>query len=443
MQTTTLQTTTTQKTLLYKILTVAGLCLALLVMLSSVKDIIYERSSTKEKVEQDISESWSGPQTITGPILVIPYLKKEYTTIRYKYFLPDILNIKSDITREERHRGIYKVPVYLSKTHMGGQFDLSELEENQEIKWQDPYIVLGVSDIRGIKRSVEVQLNGEPYALKPGTKTNNIPQGLHVPFSVDTLKNKILNFELKLDLNGLKTFSVLPVGKYTKVDFSSPWPNPSFQGRYLPKSYDVSENGFTATWETSYFATNMKQLFEDCFTASSCQKFHDNAFGVTLHQGVDVYAQVNRSTKYAILFIGLTFVVFFLFEVLKDLRIHAIQYGLVGVALVLFYLLLMSLSEHIAFVWAYLIASLACIGLLSFYVTFVLKSIARGLVFGSMISGLYGALYLLIQAEDYALLLGAGFLFAVLAFIMVLTRHVDWAQMGQKADAVKERGVVS
>jgi inner membrane protein len=248
-----------------------------------------------------------------------------------------------------------------------------------------------------------------------------------------------LNFDVALELQGMESLSFLPTGKSTRVDLNSPWPHPKFEGRFLPKTREISGEGFSARWETSFFSSNMLEHLESCIRQNQCNAFQNNSFGVSLHQGVDIYLQAERSVKYALLFVGLTFVAFLLFEILKGLRIHAVQYGLVGIALALFYLLLISLSEHIAFGLSYIIASIACVSLISFYVSFVLRSAARGLIFAGTLSGLYGALYMLIRSEDYALLMGSGLLFGVLTFIMVITRDIDWYKIeaGAKQQLVK------
>jgi inner membrane protein len=237
-------------------------------------------------------------------------------------------------------------------------------------------------------------------------------------------------FEAKLPLKGLQRIDFVPTGRESVVVLKSTWPHPSFYGRYLPR-HETGENGFSAEWRTSYFATNLNQLYAQCGRA--CAAFDAVAHGVELFRPVDVYQQLERSTKYGFLFIGLTFLVFFLFEVLRRLPIHPVQYGLVGFALATFFLLLLSLAEHIAFGLAYAVASLASIALIAVYVSSVLRSLVRGAVLGAMLTGLYAMLYLLLQSEDQALLFGSVGIFAVLATVMLATRHVDWYALSEPA----------
>lgn len=450
-----------QKTLIYKFLMIGGLAILLLVPLAMIQGIIHERQSYRQTVISEIGASSTGAQRITGAILVAPYKEtitreneiyedgkkqtvfKEEQVRRYHYYLPEALAINGNVLTEERYRGIYKIPVYTAGLKLKGHFDLPQhldIKENLErITWEKPYLVLGIQDIRGINRSVRLAVNQQDVPFLPGTQTEFFPQGIHAPLNIGYDRPQRLAFDIDLELQGMQQLSFLPTGKFTKVNLTSPWPHPSFTGKFLPKTREVTDLGFAASWETSFFASNMLQYLQTCTQTAKCYEFEANHFGVSLHQGVDQYLQAERSVKYALLFIGLTFVAFFLFEVLKGLPIHPIQYGLVGMALALFYLLLISLSEHIAFGLAYAIASTACVSLLGFYVSFVLRSMIRGAVFGGALCGLYGALYLLTRSEDYALLMGSGLLFGVLAFIMALTRQVDWYKI--EASTRKQLGV--
>jgi inner membrane protein len=444
-----------QKTLLYKFLTIGGLAILLLIPLAMIDGVINERKHYRDGVIRDVAKSSTGQQTITGAILVVPYTEKvtKETSIkdggkvrkiakverysRKQYFLPEELTINADIETEERYRGIYKVPVYQANVTMAGSFSLPksfrDKEKDPNITFQQPYLVVGIEDIRGVQRNVSLEANQETVVLMPGSNTHFISQGLHALLPMKHAYSQKLDFNVSMALQGMKQLSFLPTGKFTQVSLSSLWPHPSFIGRFLPKTRTVSDEGFTANWQTSLFSSNMQEYLAACTKNNKCQSFNNNYFGVSLHQGVDVYLQAERSVKYAVLFIGLTFVAFFLFEVLKGLPIHAVQYGLVGVALALFYFLLISLSEHIAFGLAYVIAAAACVGLLGFYVSFVLRSLSKGLVFGGTLVALYAALYVLIRSEDYALLMGSILLFGVLAFIMIITRDVNWYQIESSA----------
>lgn len=444
-----------QKTLLYKLLTIGGLAILLLIPLVMIDGVITERKNYRDEVIREVARSSTGEQTITGAILAIPYTEKVMKTVWTKdgettkktlkeerrhyteYVLPEEINVSGSIETEERYRGIYKIPVYQATVNMKGYFEtpknIRKKKDNPNITWGTPYIVLGVEDVRGVDRSIHLQVNETMTDFLPGTKTAFVSQGVHALLPTHHRHASRVDFTIDLALQGMKQLLFLPTGKFTQVSLSSQWPHPSFIGRFLPKTRSISEEGFSANWETSLFSSNMEEYFQHCAAGKQCQSFNNNSFGVALYQGVDVYLQAERSVKYALLFIGLTFVAFFLFEVLKGLPIHAVQYGLVGVALALFYFLLISLSEHIAFALAYVIAALVCVGLLGFYVTFVLRNIAKGLMFSATLVALYGALYVLIGSEDYALLMGSFLLFGILACVMILTRNVNWYQVESNA----------
>jgi inner membrane protein len=236
-----------------------------------------------------------------------------------------------------------------------------------------------------------------------------------------------------LNLQGMERLEFVPAGKETIVKVRSAWPHPSFVGRFLPERRTVTDTGFDATWHATYFASDMEQLWNGC-GQRECPALTENLLGVAFIQPVDIYLQAERTVKYGVLFLGLTFAVFFLFELFKWLAIHPIQYGLVGVALAIFYLLLLSLSEHLSFWLSYLIAATACVGLLGFYAAYVLRGVRRAAGFASLLAGLYGVLYVLLQLEDYALLMGSLLLFAIIAIVMALTRKVDWYQLGKASE---------
>ncbi len=444
-----------QKTLLYKVLAIGGVVLLLLIPLSIVNGVISERETFRDQVVRDVAKSSTGMQKIIGAILVIPYqqkvikntivhkggekhtVAKEVLQQKYHYLLPEVLDVNGQLSPQELYRGIYKVPTYLANIHLKGKFsiprDLSLAIASSQVVLQKPYLALGIKDVRGIHRSVDITVNGETLNVAPGSQVSFLEQGIHAKLPVGYLKQKHFEFSIDFDLQGMERLLFSPVGRFSQVSIDSPWPHPSFVGSFLPKQRDISQQGFNAKWETSFFATNMNEYLNKCISKQQCQALLTSGLGVSLHQGVDVYLQSERSAKYALLFIGLTFVAFFLFEILKGLPIHPIQYALVGVSLALFYFLLVSLSEHIAFSIAYGIAAICCVGLLGFYISFVLRSFIKSLMFSGAVVGLYVALYLLIQSVDYALLLGSVLLFCVLAAVMVITRRVDWYRIESSA----------
>jgi inner membrane protein len=255
------------------------------------------------------------------------------------------------------------------------------------------------------------------------------PQGVHADLkSLYSASDKSFALVIGLKLAGTERLNVIPVGVDTRVSMHSPWPHPSFVGRFLPETRSVDAQGFEAVWSVSHFSTNMAQVFESCVNGQ-CADLENTQFGVSFMQPVDVYSLTDRALKYGILFIGLTFSVFFLFEILKRMAIHPVQYGLVGLALAVFYQLLISLSEHMAFSVAYLIAAAASISLITFYVCYVLHSALRGLGFGCILAVLYGMLFLILKSEDHSLLMGSILVFLALSSAMYLTRNVDWYRL--------------
>ncbi len=255
--------------------------------------------------------------------------------------------------------------------------------------------------------------------------------GVHAPLKkIDPSKNIQLDFSFDLKLQGTGQLDITPIGRESLVTLKSDWPHPSFVGEYLPVKHEISDRGFSAQWSASFFSTNLEESWKNCVTQSNCQVFSSRHFGISFINPVDQYLKSERAIKYALLFIFLTFAGFFLFEVLKCMAVHPVQYGLVGVALALFYLLLLSLSEHISFSLAYLISSSACVLLIGFYVSHVLGSFTRGMGFSIAMATLYGMLFGLLRSEDYALLMGSLLVFGLLGVVMVLTRKLDWYSVG-------------
>lgn len=438
-----------QKPLFYKFLTIAALMLGLLIPINMISEVVHERQFYKESAMQDIARSWSGSQQVSAAVLAIPYkeatkreddiyvdgkrrtVTKKVLLNKMLYVLPDRLQIDGLINTEERYRGIYSVPVYTAEVEIDGSFTLKNAlglkDKIENIAWGKPYLMLGVSDIRGIQRSVSLSVDGVKKEFLPGTGSTLLAQGIHAELGkMDFSKPQTISFNIQMALQGMEKLHFSPTAKHTKMKLASGWAHPSFTGNFLPTEREVNKDGFTAEWETSFFATNMQENLAKCSARQDCNAFLNNSMGLEFKEGVNVYQQTERSMKYALLFVGLTFVAFFLFEILKGLRIHMVQYGLVGFALALFYLLLVSLSEHLAFYMAYMVAAAACISLLGFYVSAVLKSLRRGIAFGTALSALYGSLYLLIRSEDHALLLGSGLIFSTLALVMISTRKIDW-----------------
>ncbi len=434
--------------LLAKTLLIGLLSLIILIALGLVSGKVSEREHYKDDAKRSIAQSWTAAQKLTGPILVVPYeyryvkevwdknLEQYVSKTRVAkdklYFFPDELIVDGQLATEMRYRGIYEVPVYKSDVDVAGHFTIPKnfaYENHVDITWQSAYIVVGVTDVRGIQGDLSFQWQQQQMSFQPGTMIKQFSEGVHVDIGdLYHGQDKRYEFAFSLGLRGMDVLEFSPVGKRSQILLASNWLHPSFVGQFLPDNRRVDESGFRAEWNTSHFASNIEDAFSQC--QENCYKFDRVKLGVSLLQPVDVYKKTDRAIKYGILFVFLTFAVFFLFEVLKRLRIHPIQYGLVGLALALFYQLLIALSEHIAFGLAYFVSASACVGLLVFYVSYVLHSVVRSMGFGCVLAILYLVLFVIIRSQDNALLMGAGLLFVALAIFMFATRHVDWYSAG-------------
>ena len=432
----------------------------LMVPMTMIMGLIGERQNAKRGVLSEIAQSSTGEQSIVGPVLLVPYKRKVIHTQIVKdekgvekekkteqivdetlAFLPDSLEIDGDVSTFEKRRGIYTARLYSAPLKFKGRFLIPQGYYAQggagAFDFGSARLAIGIADPRGIKNSPDLVVDETKIAFVSGAHAPGMTAGMHAQLgALNDAQAHTINFAFDLGLQGMERLWFVPTGKSTQVSLKSNWPHPSFYGRYLPEPKTEGEanqtDGFSAKWRTSHFSTNLATLYADCVAdAGKCTAMAQNGFGVSLIQPANIYQQLERSAKYGFLFIGLTLIAFFLYEVLKRLAIHPIQYGLVGVALAMFYLLLTSLSEHIAFETAYAIASAACIGLLSFYVSFVLKSALRGISFGALLGALYGALYVLLRSEDHSLLLGSVLLFGLLTAVMVGTRKVDWYRVGE------------
>lgn len=425
------------RTLFIKLVLIGSLFLLLLLPLTAVERLVLERSEHRNEVRHSLMQSGNLPQTIAGPMLVVPYdvLEPGGTVIsRQHVILPQQLTINGDLKSDVLYRSLYRVRRFAMNGGLTGQFRIEPSElptASDTLKLGVPYLVIGVSDARGIHNQPELLWQGLGRTFLPGSPLPMLRNGIHVPLADLNLKEAHdYQFAVNLQLGGSESLQFTPLGRDTRVSLKSDWPHPSFDGNLSPATRNVSRNGFTANWQTSWFATNLNQRVLEAASKDQAELISDMNFGVTLVEPGDVYQQAVRAVKYGVLFVLLTFVACFLMETLYQLRIHPIQYALVGTALAMFFLLLLALAEHIGFPQAYSIASTACVGLITFYSRYMLGNRGRALGFFLMLSILYGALYGLLQSEESSLLLGALLLFAVLSTIMLLTRKLDWYQVG-------------
>ncbi len=430
-----------KESIMLRLLTIGFIILLLLIPVSMVESLISERQHREEEAIREVSSKWGEQQTITGVVLTVPYVSyskvyegdnttafKLVQTIEYAHFLPEELNVSGSVSPETRYRGIFEVIVYNAKVGLTGSFSRIGFEElnveEANILWNDAFISLGLSDLRGIQENITIKWDGKEYFFNPGVASNDIIQNgisTRIPIGFDKLSSGKHEFSLSLNFNGSSSLNFVPLGKVTKIDLKSSWGNPSFDGAFLPDTREVTAVGFTANWEVLHLNRSYPQKFKN-----SVLGIADSAFGVTLYVPVDDYQKSMRSAKYAAIFITLTFLIFFFVQILNGVKIHPIQYIIVGLALCVFYTLLVALSEHIPFVYSYLISSLSIIGLITVYSESIFKTRRLTILIGLILTGLYIYIYSIIQLEDYALLMGSIGLFSVLAITMYLSRKIDW-----------------
>jgi len=412
-----------------KVVGIGVLALLLLIPAGMVMNLVREREGAFNNVASEIGQKWGFPQTLTGPIITIPYLVqfvdnegKPHSTRHNAHFLPETLNVNGNINPELRYRGIYSVIVYSSRLKISGVFPKPNFSSwkiaNEDILWNEAYIEFGISDMRGIKNQVKMSLNGIEYDVNPGCSKEIFEAGITAPLPSITDK---INFALTLDLNGSNQLYFTPAGKISNIAVESNWSNPSFDGAFLPETREINEKGFRASWSILHLNRSYPQQWTD-----SDYQVSESQFGVKLLLPVDHYQKSMRSAKYAIMFIGLTFLAFFFIETLNRKKIHPIQYLLVGAALCIFYTLLLSLSEHVGFLWAYIVAAIAIISLISAYVYSILSSKRLVAITSGILVILYLYLFTILQLQDYALLMGSTGLFFVLAIVMYISRKINW-----------------
>lgn len=415
----------TNKILTKSIIT-AALILVMIIPTTFIQNLISERQDRQKEVVNEVSSKWAEPQTVSAPYLVIPYTTGEGGAQKQLIILPGQLNVKGNITEEDRQRSIYKVLLYRTGLNFNGSFNAApHLPASAVLQLNNAKLCFGLSDFRGIEDKMNITFGNVSYTLLPGLPVTTIDEkGLSVPVTItaDDFAHAI-NFNMDISLRGSGSLHFLPVSSYSNYNITSSWPNPSFDGNTLPVEHSISGNGFEGTWK--FIAANLP--FTDVIADSNVNT-KDIAFGVSLVQPADQYVKSMRSAKYAILIIGLTFVLFFVFELLQKKPVHPVQYALIGMALAIFYTLLISISEIILFEYAYSIAASATILLIGLYAKSHFGNWRSALIIGLLLIGLYGFIYVLISLEDTALLVGSIALFIVVAIIMYVTRKVNWYQ---------------
>ncbi len=415
-----------------KIGVVGFLILILLVPTFMITDLIRERESRSFSVKEEIGFKWGNSQTIIGPVLTIPYwdyLKKKdevFKIRKHVYILPDQLKVNGEMTPEIRYRSIYKVAVYNSLLSLEGSFENLDIDQfkipDENLLWDEASISIGITDMRGIKNDIKVLWKNQNLSVSPGVTATGKLLHSGINSIVPIEKGKSFNFKIEMDINGSKALNFVPVGGVTEVNLSSSWDNPSFSGAFLPDTREISEQGFNAYWKVLHLNRNFPQKW----ITENVRSFYDSQFGIDLLMPVDHYQKSSRSAKYAIMFITLTFLSFFFSEILNKYRIHPIQYLLVGLALIVFYTLLISFSEQIGFNPAYIMSTAAIVILITSYSWSIFKRFKPTAIVGGILLLLYSFMFVVIQTQDFALLIGSVGLFFALAVIMYLTRNVKW-----------------
>ena len=449
---TTQQTAATKSfftSLTFRSILIGLLMLVMLIPLIMVDGIVSERSRYHSSVIYDISKGWGEDQSITGPVLAVPYVEHQVSvetitgsdgqskTVSRDVFkdktmilLPEVLNINTKLNEAHRKRGIYDSLVYRAEIELTGHFDLSALpteSKRYSIRWKKAWLAVGLSDTKAINNTTPLDWDGSRTKFEPGTRmTKIIPSGFHANMAnTVTTKSKggvRPEFRIQLSVNGSKRFRFSPLGETTFSKVESGWPHPSFQGDVLPDSKIISNEGFSAEWVIPHLARNYPQSW---LMDEEEYRLQELSTGVDLFTPISLYSKVIRAVKYGGLFIGLTFLVFLIFEITVKARLHIIQYAIVGLSLSLFYLLLISLSEHIPFITAYIYAASTTVGIITLYTFAVLRSFGKGLFIMILLGSLYTALFFILQMEDYALLAGAGVMLFVLIILMIATRKIQ------------------
>lgn len=431
-----------KNSLFLKMLTIAGLMLVLVVPLMMIQGKVKDRSNEAWRVKHEIARQVSGEQLISGPMLIVPRVRRYLTEKsdceaprdcrleRHRQVLesaiPDTLTIDGELQTAMRYRGIYGTPVYRSLMQLEAVFPANwqrVKQPEQIVSSQPPLLVLQVADLRGLVERPQIFVNDVALPL---VETEQLPSGLGDSAVAVKLPGDIegaFTVKVRLNLNGTESLAALPLAKETRMALRADWPHPSFEGLVLPVEREVNDDGFSGQWRTNSLAAASAI---HCAQSDGLCSDEDQALRVRLVQPVTGLLSSERALKYSFLIVGLTFAAFFLFEVLRRYPLHAMQYLLVGLALAMFYLLLVALSEHVDFVWAYLSAALSCCALIGVYLMAVMRSPGAGWGFAASLLLVQGLIYGILMAEDYALLLGALLLFAALAVVMVVTRKLDW-----------------
>jgi inner membrane protein len=423
----------------FKVLGIALLALLMLIPLAQVNGLVGERESRAQEATRQIGARWGSAQTVGGPVLAVPVRCQRQrenaivTVEETEFLLPDRVAVSTTLAPELRSYGIYDSVVYTAALKVEGRFAQADFAlvgttDACTAQWARAQIRVPIADVHGIRRASTLRVGGQELAFGPDGGGLGDIATIGAPIALEpAMLAQPLAFAFELTLAGSERFALLPLARQTEAHVEGAWPDPGFDGSFVPAERHVDAHGFAADWQVLDLNRRIAQHWSAQATAALA--LSDGAFGVSLVRPANAYQQNVRAGKYGVLFIALTFVAFFLFEVLRGLRVHPVQYLLVGLALCTFYVVLLALSEQVGFSWAYIAAAGATIALVGGYAAAVLAQRRAGLVLGALLGLVYALLYGLVRSEDYALLMGSLALLAAVAALMVLTRRVDWYAM--------------
>lgn len=437
-----------------KLALIGVILVVLMVPLLMLNGLVHERQERGREVAEEIARASSRAQHLVGPLLLLEAeetrlrgrkLRREgqeeelrFEEVRQKtqrLLAPETLSLDNRLASRERRRGLFGALLYTDRMALSARFTLpdSPAIEGELVahRWLAATLVLGVGDARGIQQ-IAVRVNGSERRVEPGSRLAFLAEGVHVPLGPEFgSEGGELEVGLEAQILGSQALQWTPLAGESTVTLKADWPHPSFQGQRLPDDPQIGAQGFKASWRVSRLSNNALQALARCAPEQThCGGLDAVTFGVRLMDPVDRYLKTDRAMKYALLLLVLVFGAVFFTEALRAVEVHPLQYGLVGAALAIFFLLLLSLSEHIGFGPAYLAAGSVCAALIGAYMAPALGGRRRGWLFGGLVAGLYGVLYGLLQSEDYALLMGSVVLFALLASVMLATRRLDWSGVG-------------
>lgn len=418
--------------IILRLILIFAIMVALVIPLVMIQALINERQSYRNEAVQEICKSWATEQIVAGPILTVETASvnsvkgsENVSTKSITQYLPENLEIDCELVPEVRYRGIFEVVVYKSKIKLIGNFTgVKNVEEvSGNLSSVEKFISFNISDLRGIDENVKLKINNTELTVMPGLKNSGTFRN-GFSSSIDFIDSEKLFFSAEINLKGSSSIQFIPLGKTSEVRINSKWDNPSFVGSYLPNQREISESGFSSYWKINHFNREYPQVWHD-----KNYEIFKSSFGAKLLMPVDEYQKTMRTSKYGIMIIILTFVSFFMIEIFSNRVIHPVQYLLVGLSLLIFYSTLLSISEYIVFKYSYLISSILVITLIALYVKSIYSSLKITMIITSMLALFYGLNYIILQLQDYALLLGNISLFIILAVIMYLTRKLNWFEV--------------